>query len=58
MSWYLLKLLLLHGGSSAERVEDDVLVLFPVASLWVWQRDDVTLEETTKPQFSQNPAVG
>lgn len=42
---WLLHLFFLHRGGCTERVEDDVLVFFPIARLWVRFGFDVALEE-------------
>lgn len=45
--WFL-HLLLLHRGGCTERVEDDVLVFFPIASLRVRCGFDITLQKWAK----------
>lgn len=43
--------LLFHFSGWAEAVQDYVLVLFPVASLWVWSECGITLKKKTKVYY-------
>ena len=49
---WLLHLFFLHRGGCTERVEDDVLVFFPVARLWVRRGFDVALEKLNKDHLA------